>query len=167
MTPASTFLFPFEYTVWALPWSSIVCLEKINLNADFVYQIEFMHKAMCTYIFWHLFFCACGPSQHFHHHSCAINFSKHWYLYCVQNVLGYSMCSTVIILYQMILRVFLFIFLQLIWRDLVCDLEVMRDLITSPLHEVLSDTFGPATTVEDFKCIYFLLPTYSIVSPSW
>ena len=25
--------------------------SKINLNADFVYQIEFMHKAMCTYIF--------------------------------------------------------------------------------------------------------------------
>ena len=119
MTPASTFLFPFEYTVWALPWSSIVCLEKINLNADFVYQIEFMHKAMCTYIFWHLFFCACGPSQHFHHHSCAINFSKHWYLYCVQNVLGYSMCSTVIILYQMILRVF-FIYLFAIDMERPC-----------------------------------------------
>ena len=86
--------------------------SKINLNADFVYQIEFMHKAMCTYIFWHFiyFFLLSGLSSH---HSifittvvpyisqnigiCVLR-RKHTWIFCVQ-YWHYSR-------YQMILRFF-------------------------------------------------------------
>ena len=118
--------------------------SKINLNADFVYQIEFMHKAMCTYIFWHfrvIFFCF-RDSQAITAFSspqlCHTFLKTLVFVYCVENTLGYSVCSTGIIQgIRWYWGFFLFLFLH--WdADLVFDMEVIRDLKTSQVSSMKS-----------------------------